>query len=242
MGNESRGQIIVGSSARDQRTHNMKLIALAMHEFAASTDPNRYPPAAIRHDGQPLLSWRVVILPFLGYKDLYDQFHLDEPWDNAHNAALLNQMPEVYAPVIRANEPVGATHYQVFTGPGTPFEDELGPKLMDITDGTFNTILFVEAGRAVPWTKPEDIPFDNDKPVPRLGRWFDLGFHVVFCDGSIHFLSNRANPEIFRPLITGNDGMVINCDDLLRAGFRKSWNYRGLKRLKHRDDTGRPWA
>ena len=90
---------------------------------------------------------------------------------------------------------------------------------MDITDGTFNTILFVEAGRAVPWTKSEDIPFENDKPVPRLGRWFDLGFHVVFCDGSIHFLSNRANPEIFRALITGNDGIVINGDDLLRAGF-----------------------
>ena len=93
-----------------------------------------------------------------------------------------------------------------------------------------------------PWTKPEDIPFDNDRPVPRLGRWFDLGFHVVLCDGSILFLSNRANPAIFRHLITGNDGVVINCDDLLRAGFRKSLNYRGLKLFKHQDDSGRPWA
>ncbi len=33
-------------------------------------------------DGKPLLSWRVHILPFIECVDLYEQFHLDEPWDS----------------------------------------------------------------------------------------------------------------------------------------------------------------
>ena len=34
---------------------------------------------------------------------------------------------------------------------------------------TSNTILFVEAAKAVPWTKPEDMTFDDGKLLPKLG-------------------------------------------------------------------------
>ena len=57
-----------------------------------------FPPAATT-DGadKPLLSWRVAILPFLEQQPLYEQFHLDEPWDSPHNKTLIEQMPQVYA-------------------------------------------------------------------------------------------------------------------------------------------------
>jgi len=198
--------------ARGKSFDNLKQIALAMHNFASSTNQTRFPPPAIRKDGKPLLSWRVAILPFLDQAALYHKFHLDEPWDSPHNKTLLNQMPEVYAPVVRTDEPLGSTYYQVFTGPGALFEDELGPRLADINDGLANTLLIAEAGGPVPWTKPEAIPFDKDKPVPKLSRLFEDGICVAFADGSARFLSKEIDPEVLRALITSSGGEVVNFD------------------------------
>ena len=67
--------------------------------MGVGTAPVGKPPAALRDSGGlPLLSWRVLLLPYLGHNDLYRRFHLDEPWDGPHNKALLAEMPEVYAP------------------------------------------------------------------------------------------------------------------------------------------------
>jgi hypothetical protein len=40
-------------------------------------------------DGKPLLSWRVHLLPFFEGGDLYERFHLDEPWGSPHNRELI---------------------------------------------------------------------------------------------------------------------------------------------------------
>ena len=46
--------------------------------------------------GEQLLSWRVAILPDLGYEDLYKQFNLEKPWDSPENKKLLTRKPDVY--------------------------------------------------------------------------------------------------------------------------------------------------
>jgi hypothetical protein len=92
------------------------------------------------------------------------------------------------------------------------FEDERGPKLLDIKDGSSNTLMVVEAGSAVPWTKPEEISYDNDKPLPKLGRQFDDGFHAAFADGSVRFLGNWTDPKLLRALITSSGGEAITGD------------------------------
>jgi hypothetical protein len=121
-------------------------------------------------------------------------------------------MPNIYAPVVRTDEPPGSTYYQVFTGPGALFEDEAGPKFLDFKDGTSNTLLVAEAGSPVPWTKPEDISFDRTKPLPKLGRQFDDGFHVAFADGSVWFLNKESDPQVLRALITSNGGETVTAD------------------------------
>ena len=54
-----------GKKERDRSNKNLRMIALAMHNFASRTDDTRFPPPAIRKDGKPLLSWRVAILPYI---------------------------------------------------------------------------------------------------------------------------------------------------------------------------------
>ena len=82
-------------SLRAHSTNKMKQIGLAMHNFHDSH--RRFPARAERiGKGNPLLSWRVHILPLVGQVKLYKQFHFDEPWDSPHNKKLIEKMPAVF--------------------------------------------------------------------------------------------------------------------------------------------------
>src|SRR5262245_61617464 len=82
----------------------------------------RLPPAKVRdRAGRTLYSWRVVLLPFLDAKELYQQFKLDEPWDSPDNKKLLEQMPKCYKPKFGGDDAPGLTRYRVLVGPGTAF-------------------------------------------------------------------------------------------------------------------------
>jgi uncharacterized protein (TIGR03067 family) len=193
--------------------NNLKIIGIAMHNYL---DANRgsFPPAAIySKDGKALLSWRVAILPYLEQGLLYKEFKLDEPWDSEHNKKLLDKMPKVYAPVA-GDAKENSTFYRVFTGPNTIFEGTKGTRITTITDGTSNTILVVEAGEAVPWTKPDELPYDASKPLPKLGGMFKGGFNALFADAAVRFIRANADPQLLRAAITRNDGKVLDLEKL----------------------------
>jgi len=201
--------------ARAESRGNLQKLGFALISFATDRNPSRLPAAATRKDGKPLLSWRVALLPLLGEQALYAKFRLDETWDSPHNKALLDQMPAVYAPVTRKDkESTHSTYYQVFTGPGALFRGGEGPELKAIKDGAGLTIMVVEAAKPVPWTKPEDLPFDEEKPLPELGGLFKAGFYVLFVDGSVRFLGRKNKSEVLRALITPDGGEDIKPNEL----------------------------
>ena len=47
-------------------------------------------------NGDPPHSWRVLLLPELGYQELYEQYDFAEPWDSETNRKVLSQMPPVF--------------------------------------------------------------------------------------------------------------------------------------------------
>jgi hypothetical protein len=197
---------------RDTSTRNLRRLAGAMHRFHKV---NGFPPAwaLFSRDGTPLLSWRVAILPFLGYKELYESFKRDEPWDGDHNRKLLAKMPDVYAPVRNAPKQKYATYYQVFTGKGTAFEGMRGLRIpASFPDGTANTLLIVEAGEVVPWTKPADLPYDLNQALPKVGGLFKDGFHAALADGSVRWVRGTIGEQTLRAAITRDDGMVLGAD------------------------------
>jgi hypothetical protein len=101
----------------------IRQIGIAIHNY--ENDHGHLPqPAIYSKDGQPLLSWRVALLPYLEEQELYNQFHLDEPWDSPHNIQLLARRPDLYANGRRRPTPSReTTYFQVFTGPDTLFAD-----------------------------------------------------------------------------------------------------------------------
>jgi hypothetical protein len=61
----------------------------------------------------------------------------------------------VYAPPGAPKAKPYATFYQLFVGKGAVFQKHQHAIFpASIPDGTSNTILLVESGTAVPWTKP----------------------------------------------------------------------------------------
>jgi hypothetical protein len=200
------------SAARAQDANNLKQLAVAMHNYA-STNADRFPPVAVfDKDGKALLSWRVLLLPYVEGDELYKEFRLNEAWDSPHNKKLLAKMPKVFAaPAGKA--PPHSTFYQVLVGPGAAFEGKRGLSLRtDFTDGTSNTFLVAEAATAVPWTKPEDLPYDPGKPLPKLGGVFGGGFNVALADGAVRFFAKAPKEKTLRAYITRNGGEVIQDD------------------------------
>jgi hypothetical protein len=168
----------------------------------------RMPPAVVYGEyGKPLLSWRVLILPFMEEEQLYKEFRLDEPWDSPHNLRLLPRMPMTYAPPSgkAAKVPPHHTVCKVFVGKGAAFEGREGLSLgHDFPDGTSNTLLVVEAGEPVPWTKPEDLAYEPGGSLPDLRRLFKDGFRACMADGSRRFVGKESSEATLRALITRN--------------------------------------
>jgi hypothetical protein len=208
------------ASQRTQSANNLKQLALAMHSY--HDEHQRFPPQAqTGKDGRPLLSWRVLVLKYLGPEErsLFDEFHLDEPWDSPHNKALLPRMPKVYAsPRPQPGAEPYTTYYQVFVGKPRVnlrpiFVEGEPPASMTLlinADGSSFTILIAEAGEPVPWTKPADLSYSPSAPLPRLGGIFDTGFHVALADGSVRMVPKGAAESVIRDLITYNDGHPVN--------------------------------
>jgi hypothetical protein len=197
------------AAGRAQSQNNLKQVALGMHDYHNRL--GTFPAAAIRSpDGRPLLSWRVAILPFIQEEQLYRRFKLDEPWDSPNNKKLLPLMPKTYALPGQPLDGSGLTYYQVFVGPGTVFEGPRGLGLADITDGASNTILVVEAAGGVPWTKPDDLPYIPNGPLPRLGGHSPGGYNVLLADGTVRFFPDGTPERTLRPAITRNDGVAVN--------------------------------
>ena len=198
---------------RLQCMNNLKQIVLAMHNYQAAN--NTFPPAFVADkDGKPLLSWRVLILPYLNEKALFDEFHLDESWSSPHNKALIARMPEVFK-CLDADLPAGRTRYLTPRGEATLFPGAEGIDIAQVTDGTSNTIAVVEsaAGNSIVWTAPNDwevIPAEL-KPEAVL-KSHPGGSNVAFADGSVRFLKGTIDAQVLNALLTRAAGEVIAAD------------------------------
>lgn len=73
---------------RSESLTHLRQIGLALHSFHATF--NRFPPAiVVGPDGKPWHSWRVLLLPYLDERALYEEYKWDEPWDGPNNRRLI---------------------------------------------------------------------------------------------------------------------------------------------------------
>jgi hypothetical protein len=209
------------AAARTQSMNSLRQLGLAMHNY--NDQYSKLPAAASKgKDGQPLLSWRVALLPYLDLEAerLFREFRLDEPWDSPHNLTLVARMPKVYAQVDRPTPQPGMTYFQVITTPPdvpydsakcAPFGGPHPPRIpASFPDGSSNTILIAEAADPVIWTKPDDVVYRPDGPLPRFGDPSKNYFLAGLADASVRSVPRTVSDTTLRRVITPADGNIIN--------------------------------
>jgi hypothetical protein len=208
------------AARRTQASNHIKhhLLGLLNYHDIYQMYPTAY---SVSKEGKPLLSWRVAILPFLEQKPLYDQFHLDEPWDSEHNKQFIDKMPAVFRSPNSNAEP-GKTNYLgvggprgVIVAPGQGRGKTGGIPLSAVTDGTSNTIAVVEASDSLAtiWTKPEEWVPEQKDPLKGLVGLRPLSFLAGFVDGHTQHIPNTIDPEMLRRAFSRDDGQPIQWPD-----------------------------
>jgi hypothetical protein len=204
-----------GGARRVVSQNNMRQITLAGHNYHSA---HQYFPAgySIDDNKQPLLSWRVYLLPFIEQNDLYEKFKLDEPWDSPNNKPLAKLMPEIYrSPNSKAKD--GLTVYRGVggnTGMLGPTRGKSGIRGVDfgrITDGSSNTMFLIETSDqlAVPWSKPDEGLNPENFDMEKIFGMYSGGTNVSIGDGSVQFLPDSVDKRTLKMLMEMNDGNVI---------------------------------
>lgn len=193
----------------------LKQVCLAMGSFESL---HKYFPTASSAGGvdSPVgLSWRVHLLPFLDEQALYDEFHLDEPWDSEHNLSLVAKMPTCYQ--VPGLQP-GKTTIHAFVGklPNdfngneqyTVMGGDQGIELARISDGTGATIFGAigEDETAEEWTQPGGLTYNVDAPFGQVKTFGDQ-FVVFTLGGTVGLVSSAATNEDLARLFTPREGL-----------------------------------
>lgn len=177
-----------------------------------------YPPPVVRSsDGTPLYSWRVLILPMLGYNSLYNEFQLDQAWDTPANMSVSRRMPNVFSALGEAGESRSSfTHFFLIVGDQTLFPESgmpVDPMLM--TDSEMDTLLVVEGnGYFTEWTEPGDVvysgnlSFGNGKD--QLGGQFSGGAIAATVANEAIFVLESIPPSTLQAMVTPNGGEVVD--------------------------------
>lgn len=178
---------------RTQCKNNLKQITLALANYQDvwGQPPPRYTASA---DGQPLHSWRTLILPFLEQQEMYDRIDLSVPWNDAANAALLEQIPECYR-CPKSDPGSGLTTY-VATADSDGLPPITGWEDRPTDAGSSRCLVVLETGSAdaVPWMAPVDggrkflLSINERTEMPHGG-----GLNAVMTDGTVHFLGRTAS-------------------------------------------------
>lgn len=200
--------------------NNLKQIVIGLHNYHDVY--GTLPPAYVTDiSGKPIHSWRVLILPFVEHKTLYDRYRFDEPWDGPNNRQLLSEMPRVYeCPASSGMRSQGMTDYLAVVGPHAAWLGKTPRSLDQFLDGTDSTLLVVEShGSGVCWMQPTDL--DADLMPKRINPPASAGIssphthpgrpscHVAFADGSVRWLDENSTPQQIQALLTIDGGETV---------------------------------
>lgn len=233
------------SRAREaaQRTScNIQLKQLTIALQSYNLNHQTLPPAMLVNDsGQPLHSWRALILPELDAdKNLTSSYDFAEPWDSPKNQQLHKApLPIGPCPTMAAERRLasGRTTYVAVVGDDTVLGRTTARQLNTNSPHLQQTIMLIEINApGVPWWRPRDISFDEAVELltseeqlwqapHREGGFFlerNPSRAVAMADGSIHHLSRLLSREQAIALLSTDQSFS---DIATRAGNVKyRWN------------------
>ena len=180
---------------RNTCANNLKRIGLALHEYAKSN--GAFPPVLTTDaGGQPLHSWRTLILPYLDHRALHARIRLSEPWNSPNNLRVNHGIQDFLCPLERdRSSPTPEISYVALTGPGTQWGQ---PWPATGQNRRLNPVTVIEVvPTGIERMEPRDIPLDEAvEAVARnndsLPSWHHDGRNVLLADASVRFIPRGA--------------------------------------------------
>ena len=188
----------------------LKQLGLALHNYHDTYES--FPPAYTVDDkGNPLHSWRTLILPFIDQQKLYESIDLSKPWNDPVNSVAYTTVIDTYRCPSTVMDATSTTYMAAVT-PESVIRPIQSRKIEEIIDGTSNTLLIVEVSpeKAVHWMTPVDADeqaLQKQKVKRTLAH--PSGRNGVLADGSVRFLREAMPSEQIHALITvdGNEAV-----------------------------------
>ncbi|WP_164101894.1 DUF1559 family PulG-like putative transporter [Candidatus Laterigemmans baculatus] len=201
------------ASRQAESANNLKQIGLALLNYHEAYEA--FPPAyTTDEDGQPLLSWRVLILPFMQQSILHEQFVLEEPWDSPNNRSLLQYMPPVFgSPRYDQPENSNETNYVTIRSEDSVFPGDRSIRIRDVIDGTTLTVAVVEMKETgIPWTRPDDVTPQQAYAAIAGSKGSTEGTNILLSDGSVRQVDGQLTQSEFEAMVTRRGGETIAAD------------------------------
>jgi Protein of unknown function (DUF1559) len=197
---------------RHECSSNLKQIMLALHTYHDAY--GSFPPAYVAdEDGQPMHSWRVLILPFLGHQRLYEDYDFSQPWDSPNNSNVAVPIPDYFYCPADTTKRATDTSYVLITGDGSAWPDDHAPGRDDFTDDPAQTIVLVEVvNSGIHWMEPRDLPMSealqgiNAKTGLGISSRHRGGVQVGRADGSIRFIPESVSRQQLQAMLTPDGG------------------------------------
>ena len=218
------------AARRTQSMNNLKQLLLAMHNYHDVY--GNFPAGTVKDSAEEVddrLSWIISLLPFFDQAALYEQIDQKEGWKSDANSDWTGFNLQALRNPAESNAREGATHYVGMAGIGKDaanlkvtdpgagvFGYNRQTRLRDIKDGTSNTIAITEASDDFgPWAQGgrstirglTEEPYINGPDG--IGSPFPGGMNAGLSDGSVRFISENIDPEVFKALITISGGERI---------------------------------
>lgn len=211
--NEKPAEPLSAVQRRNRSLKNLEKIGSALTAYVAAR--GTLPALAIENQyGEKVLSWRVAILPELGYAALYEQFNANESWDSPHNKALLDQIPPEFQSPERFDT---STNYVGLAGTGMVFGRAGAMTPAAVKDGLENTVFLVEADNrfASPWTRPREYMPDMEDPAGTIGGPRAEGVFALLANGRVAMLPRNLSSSLWAAFYSATGGESANAAKLL---------------------------
>lgn len=195
---------------RQRSIDNLQKLAQAVKLYVQKH--NVFPSVSIDHSsGRSLLSWRVELLPYLGYQSLYERFDLERPWDSAENRPLLEAIPPEFQSPERFDT---KTNYLAVVASSTIFAKGRPTAVRKVEDGVENTLILAEVDddRSVAWTEPADHNVNFTDLTAGLGSLRGGHFFAIWGDGTVSQIAVDRAARHMKAALSIDGGEAFTAD------------------------------
>jgi hypothetical protein len=150
-----------------------------------------FPPAQTQDsNGNPLHSWRSLILPFLDEEAVSEKIDFSQPWDSDNNRSIWQQRPCVYG----ADDcPAPVTRCMAIVDPLTIWPQTGRRSWTEIKSGTSYTVAAIVANSTqINWMQPIDLDIEAVLTEYKSHK----SLIAVFVDGHVEVIENVPVDEL----------------------------------------------